>query len=107
VAYVASGPPLGGRALLAITAGGIVNIGALFGAFILFLLGGNCSGNDNGHVDDWMWAIGLAVLLVVGAWALRRPWHAWWGLPAATLAAAVVVVALANVVTGSTGACID
>jgi hypothetical protein len=78
---------------------------ALYGAFLLLLIGGDC--DDDGHVSPWMWAVGATVFVAFAAWSVRRIRRVWWGLPLATLAAALLVVALANVVNGSTGACLS
>jgi len=78
---------------------------AVYAGFILFLATG-CQ-SDNGHVDSWMWAIGLSVIAAGAAWALRRPRRTVWGLPLATFTGFVVMAVLALVVNGSTGWCPD
>jgi chromate transport protein ChrA len=86
-------------------AGVVLNIGALIAALLIFAANGSCS--DNGDVDAWMWGLGIAVVAACAAWALQRPRHTWWGLPAATILAAIVVTLVASIVNGSTGVCLD
>jgi hypothetical protein len=94
-----------GVTLAAYGIGAAFSFGALFGAFLLFLIGGGCG--EEGHVTGAMWAIGAVAYLGGGAWSLQRPKRAWWGLPASVLASALLVVLLATAFTGSTGACLS
>jgi hypothetical protein len=93
------------RAVPSLLLGAALNAAALYGAFILLLIGGDC--DDDGHIPVAVWVIGALVYGGFALWALQRGRRAWWGLPLATLTAAVVIVGLATVFTGSTGACLS
>jgi hypothetical protein len=66
-----------------------------------------CTSKTAGHIDSWMWSVGLACIAAVDAWALRRPRLTWWLLPSASILGAVVVAVLAIAVNGSTGNCVS
>jgi hypothetical protein len=79
--------------------------GALFVGWLALAFAG--CGTPAGQVDDWMWAAGGAVAFVAAFWSLSEPDRAWWGLPSSTLFGAALTVALAVVVNGNTGLCLD
>ena len=83
----------------------VLNVGAYVVAVFALLLAG--CGSPAGRIDDWMWALSSIAALAVGFWSLLRPARASWGLPAATLVAAAVAIALAVVLNGNTGLCPD
>ena len=85
--------------------GAALTLVALYTGWILLLLGG-CRGSD-GHIDTGVWIGGAAIFLIGAAWAARSPRRAWWGLPLSMLVAAVFVLGLATLLTGSTGWCPD
>ena len=94
-----------GATIAAYAVGAALGGGALFGAFLLFLVGGSCS--DDGHVPPAVWAVGAIAFLAAATWSLQRPKRAWWGVPASILGSALLVVLLATAFTGSTGACLS
>ena len=83
----------------------VLNVGAYAVAVFALLLAG--CGSPAGRIDDWMWAVSGLVAFALGFWSLLHPTRAWWGLPAATLAAAAVVIVLAVALHGNTGLCPD
>ena len=101
--WLASRPGPRRTVLLTYGTGLVLDAGALAGAALVFLFTG-CE-SDNGHVDPWMWAVGLAVVAAGNAWAVQRPLRTWWGMPVAAFAGLAVTALLALAVNGSTGAC--
>ena len=92
-------------ALVVAVLAGALNALALVGGFILLLIGGSCS--DDGNVSGAIWISGALVYLAGASWGLRARWHAVWLVPVSLLAAAIWVVAVATVFTGSTGMCLE
>jgi hypothetical protein len=105
-AYVALGPPPRRDALRSFGVGLAAQAGALYVVYALWVLTG-CTSSTPGHIDAWMWSVGLAVIAAVDAWALRRPRLTWWLLPVATILGAMVIAVLAIAVNGSTGYCVS
>ena len=85
----------------------VLTVGALYLAFIGFILAGSCAENDNGHVPLGGWIAAGVTFAVAAAWSLQRSRRAWWGLPGATLLAAFVLIAVSTIFTGSTGVCLS
>jgi hypothetical protein len=104
VAYVRLDRDPRSAVLIAMTAG-LLNIVAAFAFILLLLVEGSCY--DNGHIPAWAWPVAAAVYLAGAAKGLRSRWHAVWAVPVSALAAGVLLVLVAKIVTGSTGACID
>jgi len=94
------------RQWVPVLAGLVLDVGAL-ALTALGLLVAGCGGDQAGHVDRWMWALGGMLAFAIGTWALSRPSRALWGLPLGTLAGAAVVIGLAVVLNGNTGLCPD
>jgi hypothetical protein len=98
--------PFPARAVLPALAVAIALAGAAYaGAIILVLVAGSCS--DEGHIQAGVWISGAFVYLLLGAWGLQRPLRTVWTVPVAVLGAGLWIAALATVLTGSTGACLD
>jgi hypothetical protein len=91
--------------LLVSVMAGTLNALALVGVFIMLLFGGSCS--DDGHVPQAAWIAAAVVYLVGAAWGLRSRWHGVWLVPVSTLAAGLLVVLVATILTGSTGMCLE
>ncbi|HZR94691.1 MAG TPA: hypothetical protein VFA56_03295 [Gaiellaceae bacterium] len=96
---------LPGAALAIEILAGALNAAAIFGVFVLVLVGGSCS--NDGHVPAAAWIGAIAVYLAGGAWALQRGWRAVLLVPLAVLAAGAWLVGVSVLFTGSTGACLD
>ena len=79
---------------------------AAFGVFILVLIGGGC-GDDEGHIPQLAWALAAVLYLAGAVWGLQRPLRTLWAAPVSLLAAGILLVAIAVVFTGSTGACLE
>jgi lysylphosphatidylglycerol synthetase-like protein (DUF2156 family) len=94
-----------GAALAIEILSGALNTAAVFGVFLLVLVGGSCS--DDGHVPLGAWIGAIVVYLAGGAWALQRGWRAVVLVPLSLLAAGVWLVGVSVLLTGSTGACLE
>src|SRR3954447_17979805 len=94
------------RQWVPVLAGLVLDVGAL-ALTALGLLVAGCGGDQAGHVDRWMWALGAMLAFAIGTGALSGPSRVLWALPLGTLAGAVVVIGLAVVLNGNTGLCPD
>ena len=94
-----------GAALAIEILAGALNAAAVFGVFLLVLVGGSCS--DDGHVPLGAWIGAIVVYLAGGAWALQRGWRAVVLVPLAVIAAGAWLVVVSVLFTGSTGACLE
>jgi hypothetical protein len=100
---LASGP---GSALLIAVVAAVLNLVAWAGVFLLVLVSGSCS-SSSAHFAPLSW-VGAVVIYLGGAAAgLRARWHAAWAVPISLLLGGAWLVLVSNVLTGSTGACID
>ena len=94
-----------GEALAVEILAGALNAAAVFGVFLLVIVGGSCS--DDGHVPPGAWLGALALYLGGAAWALQRGWRAVLLVPLTVVAGGAWLVAVSVLFTGSTGACLD
>ena len=91
-----------GRVVSLLVLTGALNALAAVGVFILVLAGGSCS--DNGHIPVVAWVGAALLYLAGGTLGLQRAVRGIWAVPASVLLAGFWLVAIATVLTGSTGA---
>jgi len=105
VAIVAVGVYLRRQSRVVYAVGLATSAAALVAAWFTFILTG-CRA-ANGHVDNWMWAAGVAVIAAGCAAAVLRPRHLFWALPVATYVGLAITDVLAVTLNGATGWCLD
>jgi hypothetical protein len=94
-----------GAQLAAIAVASALSVLAALGVLFMILIGGGC--NDSGHIPLGGWISAAALYVVLATWGLQRPLRTAWAVPGAILFAGLWLVAVATLVTGSTGACLD
>jgi hypothetical protein len=105
VAHVLVTDQPAGKVVSLLVLTGALNALAAVGVFILVLAGGSCS--DNGHIPAAAWVGAALLYLAGGTVGLQRAARGIWAVPASVLLAGFWLVALATVLTGSTGACLE
>jgi hypothetical protein len=96
-----------GVQLAAIAVASTLSVLAGVGVLFMILVGGSCSESDHGHLQLGGWISAVAVYVGIATWGLQRPLRTAWAVPVAILFAGLWLVALASVLTGSTGACLE
>jgi hypothetical protein len=96
-----------GVQLAAIAVASTLSVLAGVGVLFMILLGGSCSESDHGHLQLGGWISAVAVYAGIATWGVQRPLRTAWAVPVAILFAGLWLVALASVLTGSTGACLE